>query len=195
MQLLLDSVDLPPQPVVPVPTHWEQLDEATRVAALKILARLIARMRQRGRRRQEMTEHTKITANYLSRAVIVDLRQSSPAQVENNRESTDRQYALVHKATELGWPSERIVVTDEDLGLSRSGNVALRFCSSHRRSCTRLRWPRTWSLGVAPCAQQCRLAPPHRTCRALKHADRRRRRHLSSRASSMIVSCSGSRAP
>ena len=44
--------------------------------------------------------------------------------MENNRESTDRQYALVNKATELGWPAERVVVIDEDLGLSGSGDVA-----------------------------------------------------------------------
>ena len=71
-----------------------------------------------------MTEHAKITADHLLRTAIVYLRQSSPAQVENNRESTDRQYALVNKATELGWPAERVVVIDEDLGLSGSGDVA-----------------------------------------------------------------------
>jgi len=70
-----------------------------------------------------MTEHTKVTDSHLSRAAIVYLRQSSAAQVENNRESTDRQYALVHKATELGWPADRVVVIDEDLGLSGSGTV------------------------------------------------------------------------
>jgi DNA invertase Pin-like site-specific DNA recombinase len=52
------------------------------------------------------------------------LRQSSAAQVENNRESTERQYALATKARELGWPEDRIVVIDEDLGLSGSGSVA-----------------------------------------------------------------------
>jgi DNA invertase Pin-like site-specific DNA recombinase len=71
-----------------------------------------------------MTDHAKITANHLSRTAIVYLRQSSPTQVENNRESTDCQYALVNKATELGWPAERVVVIDEDLGLSGSGDVA-----------------------------------------------------------------------
>ena len=35
-------------------------------------------------------------------AGIVYLRQSGAAQVENNRESTDRQYALAAKARELG---------------------------------------------------------------------------------------------
>ena len=71
-----------------------------------------------------MNERAKITANHLSRQAIVYLRQSSAAQVENNRELTDRQYALAAKARELGWPADRIVVIDEDLGLSGSGFVA-----------------------------------------------------------------------
>ncbi len=71
-----------------------------------------------------MTEHSKITASHLTRQAIVYLRQSSAAQVENNRESTERQYALAKRARELGWPEDRIVVIDEDLGLSGSGAVA-----------------------------------------------------------------------
>lgn len=71
-----------------------------------------------------MNERGKITASHLSRQAIVYLRQSSAAQVEHNRESTDRQYALAAKARELGWPNDRIIVIDEDLGLSGSGFVA-----------------------------------------------------------------------
>ena len=71
-----------------------------------------------------MNERAKITASHHSRQAIVYLRQSSPAQVEHNRELTERQYALATKARELGWPDERIVVIDEDLGLSGSGSVA-----------------------------------------------------------------------
>lgn len=71
-----------------------------------------------------MNERMKITPSHLTRAAIVYLRQSSAAQVEHNRESTKRQYALAVKARELGWPKERIVVIDEDLGLSGSGAVA-----------------------------------------------------------------------
>src|SRR6201997_1270809 len=71
-----------------------------------------------------MNERAKITASHHSRQAIVYLRQSSPAQVEHNRESTERQSALATKARELGWPDERIVVIDEDLGLSGSGAVA-----------------------------------------------------------------------
>jgi hypothetical protein len=39
-----------------------------------------------------MSDNTKIGASHLSRAAYVYLRQSSPAQVEHNRESTQRQY-------------------------------------------------------------------------------------------------------
>ena len=68
-----------------------------------------------------MSERAKITPSHLARQAIVYLRQSSAAQVEHNRESTDQQYALADKARELGWPAERVVVIDEDLGLSGSG--------------------------------------------------------------------------
>jgi DNA invertase Pin-like site-specific DNA recombinase len=71
-----------------------------------------------------MIESAKIMPRHLVRVAIVYLRQSSAAQVEHNRESTDRQYALVHKAGDLGWPADRIIVIDEDLGLSGSGSVA-----------------------------------------------------------------------
>ena len=70
-----------------------------------------------------MTEHSKITASHLTRQAIVYLRQSSPSQVEHNRESTARQYALAIKARELGWSDDRIILIDEDLGLSGSGMV------------------------------------------------------------------------
>src|ERR1700745_2549728 len=70
-----------------------------------------------------MTERAKITASHLSRHAVVYLRQSSAAQVEHNRESTERQYALASKARELGWPAERIVIIDEDLGLSGGGTA------------------------------------------------------------------------
>ncbi len=70
-----------------------------------------------------MSEHSKITASHLARHAIVYPRQSSPNQVDNNRESTDRQYALVIRARELGWSDDRVVVIDEDLGLSASGTT------------------------------------------------------------------------
>ena len=35
-----------------------------------------------------------------------------------------QQYALATKARDIGWPEDRIVIIDEDLGLSGSGSVA-----------------------------------------------------------------------
>jgi DNA invertase Pin-like site-specific DNA recombinase len=70
-----------------------------------------------------MSDISKIGASHLGRAAYVYLRQSSAAQVENNRESTQRQYALVDRAAALGWPAQQIVVVDEDLGLSGAGTV------------------------------------------------------------------------
>ena len=65
-----------------------------------------------------MSEHTKIKPAHLSRFAIVYVRQSSAAQVEHNRESTARQYALTQRAAALGWSADRVTVIDEDLGLS-----------------------------------------------------------------------------
>jgi hypothetical protein len=86
-----------------------------------------------------MNERSKITASHLSRQALVYLRQSSAAQVEHNRESTERQYALATKAAELGWTAERVIVIDEDLGLSGSGAVA-RSGFARLTAITRPRW-------------------------------------------------------
>jgi DNA invertase Pin-like site-specific DNA recombinase/predicted DNA-binding transcriptional regulator AlpA len=67
-----------------------------------------------------MNDSTKVKPNHTPRVAIVYVRQSSPAQVENHRESTARQYAWVEKACQLGWAKEQVVVIDEDLGLSGS---------------------------------------------------------------------------
>jgi DNA invertase Pin-like site-specific DNA recombinase len=51
----------------------------------------------------------------------VYVRQSTSAQVEHNRESTQRQYQLVDRAVELGWQRNQVHVIDEDLGVSGGG--------------------------------------------------------------------------
>jgi len=65
-----------------------------------------------------MTDRSKIKPAHLQRDAFVYVRQSTPSQVEHNRESTERQYALANRAVELGWPREQVTVVDEDLGLS-----------------------------------------------------------------------------
>jgi DNA invertase Pin-like site-specific DNA recombinase len=67
-----------------------------------------------------MTDPSKIQLTHTQRAAYVYIRQSTPGQVEHNRESTARQYALAERACLLGWPKQQVVIVDEDLGLSGS---------------------------------------------------------------------------
>src|SRR5512133_4403783 len=67
-----------------------------------------------------MTDPSKIKTSHLHRAAYVYIRQSTPGQVEHNRESTARQYALADRACQLGWSKQQVIVIDEDLGLSGS---------------------------------------------------------------------------
>jgi DNA invertase Pin-like site-specific DNA recombinase len=60
----------------------------------------------------------KVKPEHLHRGAFVYVRQSTATQVEHNRESTHRQYALVEHAQSLGWATEQITVIDDDLGLS-----------------------------------------------------------------------------
>lgn len=64
----------------------------------------------------------KVRACHLDRKAIVYVRQSSPQQVAEHKESTARQYALVDLAVALGWPRERVEIVDADQG--RSGQTA-----------------------------------------------------------------------
>jgi len=68
-----------------------------------------------------MNDASKVKPSHIQRTAFVYIRQSSPAQVEYNRESTARQYALVEKACQLGWAKEQVIPIDEDLGVTGSG--------------------------------------------------------------------------
>ena len=70
-----------------------------------------------------MTDLSKIQPLHRQRAACVYIRQSTPHQVEQHRESTARQYALVERAREFGWAREQIHVIDEDLGVSGAGDA------------------------------------------------------------------------
>ena len=67
--------------------------------------------------------HMKVKPNHLDREAVIYVRQSTIAQVRNNRESTERQYALQEKALNLGWETSKIRIIDEDLGITGSGRV------------------------------------------------------------------------
>jgi DNA invertase Pin-like site-specific DNA recombinase len=59
-----------------------------------------------------------VAPHHLDRLALIYVRQSSPRQVLTNQESFRLQYALQHRAQELGWPETRIEVIDADLGLT-----------------------------------------------------------------------------
>ncbi len=67
--------------------------------------------------------HQKVTASHLARDAYLYVRQSTLRQVLENTESTKRQYALRERALALGWPVERIVTIDTDLGQSGASAV------------------------------------------------------------------------
>ena len=73
-----------------------------------------------------MMNNQKIKPDHLQRTAYIYIRQSTAAQVEFNRESTERQYKLKDRAIELGWPVQQIRVIDQDLAQSGSS-------SSHRK--------------------------------------------------------------
>jgi excisionase family DNA binding protein len=63
----------------------------------------------------------KITADHLSRAAYVYVRQSTVDQLANNPESRRRQYALRTRAQALGFVN--VIVIDDDLGRSGGGTA------------------------------------------------------------------------
>jgi DNA invertase Pin-like site-specific DNA recombinase len=69
-----------------------------------------------------LTTH-KIQPDHLDRLAFIYVRQSSLAQVLKNIASTARQYDLVQRALDLGWPRERIMVIDQDQGQSGASSA------------------------------------------------------------------------
>ena len=51
----------------------------------------------------------KIRDRHLDLLAVVYIRQSSPQQVLDHKESRERQYELVDQALALGWPAERVL--------------------------------------------------------------------------------------
>src|SRR3954452_23841886 len=59
-----------------------------------------------------------VTTRHLGCKAVIYIRQSTPQQVLSNQESLRLQYALRHRAQELGWCDADIEVIDADLGRS-----------------------------------------------------------------------------
>lgn len=67
--------------------------------------------------------HQKVKTAHLKRNAYLYIRQSTLRQVFDHSESTKRQYALRQRAVALGWPEDRIIVIDSDLGQSGASAV------------------------------------------------------------------------
>jgi len=60
----------------------------------------------------------KVRSRHHDRLAVVYVRQSSAQQVVSNRESADLQYQLRQRAVTLGWADDRVLVIDDDQGIS-----------------------------------------------------------------------------
>lgn len=67
--------------------------------------------------------HPKIQPDHLERQAFIYVRQSTLVQVRDNTASKARQYDLVQRAMNLGWPRERITVIDQDQGHSGASAI------------------------------------------------------------------------
>jgi len=65
-----------------------------------------------------MSLSDKVAAHHLDRLAVVYVRQSTLQQIEHHRESTQLQYGQADRACRLGWPRPKVMVIDENLGLS-----------------------------------------------------------------------------
>ena len=63
--------------------------------------------------------HRKVKASHLSRNAYLYVRQATCCQgLENADSRLQRQYNLRQQALTLGWPAERVIVIDSDIGQS-----------------------------------------------------------------------------
>src|SRR4051812_30049615 len=71
--------------------------------------------------RDEVT--SPLDAAHRAKLAYIYIRQSTAGQVRQHQESTTLQYRLVERAAGLGWPRERVVVVDDDLGKSGTAST------------------------------------------------------------------------
>jgi DNA invertase Pin-like site-specific DNA recombinase len=64
-----------------------------------------------------------IQRTHLERLAYVYVRQSTPVQVRQHQESTERQYQLRERARALGWAPSAVEAIDEDQGRSGSATA------------------------------------------------------------------------
>jgi DNA invertase Pin-like site-specific DNA recombinase len=64
----------------------------------------------------------KITEAHLDRLAVIYVRQSTTQQVLDHGESTRLQYGLKDDAQRMGWSADRVLIIDDDLGISGAGS-------------------------------------------------------------------------
>ena len=64
----------------------------------------------------------KVQPDHLTRNAVLYIRQSTLHQLREHQESTTRQYQLRHRLEYLGWSPDKIVIIDDDLGVSGSNS-------------------------------------------------------------------------
>jgi DNA invertase Pin-like site-specific DNA recombinase len=67
-------------------------------------------------------QHQKVKAGHLARDAYLYVRQATCCQRFEDADRLERQYHLRQQALALGWPAERVIVIDSDIG--RSGASA-----------------------------------------------------------------------
>jgi DNA invertase Pin-like site-specific DNA recombinase len=62
--------------------------------------------------------HQKVKASHLARDAYLYVRQATRCQRFENAQAIEQQYSLRQQAVALGWPSERVLVIENDVGQS-----------------------------------------------------------------------------
>jgi hypothetical protein len=114
-----------------------------------------------------------VTSSHLARQAAIYIRQSTVEQVTHNLESQRRQYGLVDRAVNLGWPRPQVIVIDDDLGVSGGGGARVGF----ERLVAEVG---LGHIGIVLAIEVSGLVPLARPVRSGGYAHRRRRRPLPS---------------
>lgn len=100
-----------------------------------------------------------IQPHHLSRQALIYVRQLSPGQVLNHRESLDLQYALRERPCQSGWDPGSIAVIDTDLGLTGNPFDSHKGCRSKSRADKSFAALRLCEA-AAPTDESVAIAPP-----------------------------------
>src|SRR5260363_219205 len=117
MQLNLAFAELPNEDSL-----WEQLDESAREVVIDKLAHAIAKVvAESDPNPREGRYESYLPQDRRQPFATCRVRLHPPVQcyqIEHNRESIQRQYALAQRAVSLGWHKQQVSGVGEDLGLS-----------------------------------------------------------------------------